>query len=298
MNPALPYLSRRRFLQVGASALSLAAGRALGAATEGDPFGGFTVGVQSYSFRKFDTEHALKGMRDLGLSHVELYPKHAPLSSTPGQIKAVRDLCREYGVKPVAYGVQGFTRDHDANRKIFEFGKQFGINAFSADPDPDSFDSLDKLVDTYKIAVAIHPHGPEAPRNSQGTTGQRKLHRWYSAEVIMRAVKDHHPLIGSCLDTGHLIRAAELGQHLDPAEQVRIMGARNFGVHLKDNDNAHDVNVVFGKGALNVAGVLKALKEVQFKGFISIEYEAHPDDPSPDMTACVEVLKNAVKALA
>ena len=33
---------------------------------------------------------------------------------------------------------------------------------FSADPDPDSFDSLDKLCDEYKIAIGIHPHGPSA----------------------------------------------------------------------------------------------------------------------------------------
>src|SRR5947209_5479949 len=83
---------------------------------------------------------------------------------------------------------------------------------FSADPEPDSFDVLDKLVAEYRIAIAIHPHGPVGPN---------RLHRWYSAEVIMAAVKDHHPLIGSCLDTGHLIRAAQLGKMLDPAAEIR-----------------------------------------------------------------------------
>ena len=57
--------------------------------------------------------------------------------------------------------MQGFTKDHDANKKIFEFGKALGLKAFSADPDPDSFDSLDKLCEEYKIAIAIHPHGPQ-----------------------------------------------------------------------------------------------------------------------------------------
>ena len=47
----------------------------------------------------------------------------------------------------------------------------------------------------------------------------------------MAAVKDHNPLIGSCLDTGHLIRAAQLGKKLDPAQQIRLMGKRNFGIH-------------------------------------------------------------------
>ena len=127
---------------------------------------------------------------------------------------------------------------------------------FSADPDPDSFDSLDKLCDEYKIAIGIHPHGPQSD----------KLHRWYSAEVILPAVKDHNALIGTCLDTGHLIRAAQLGKKLDPVEEVRKMGPRNFGVHLKDNDNEKDVDVVFGKGVLDVPAVLQGAARGQVQG--------------------------------
>ena len=56
-------------------------------------------------------------------------------------------------------------------------------------------------------------------------------------------------------------------------------------------------NVVFGKGVLDVPAVLKALRDVKFKGYISIEYEAHADDPSPDMKACLEVVQKAVKDL-
>ena len=109
------------------------------------------------------------------------------------------------------------TKDRDANRRVFDFGKQLGVKMLSADPTPDSFDVLDKLVEEYKIAIGIHPHGPVGE-------GGKKLHHWYSAEVILKAVKDHNPLIGACLDTGHLIRAAQLGKKLDPAEQIRGEG--------------------------------------------------------------------------
>jgi sugar phosphate isomerase/epimerase len=99
------------------------------------------------------------------------------------------------------------------------------------------------------------------------------------------------------LDTGHLIRCEQLGKKLDPAEEVRKMGARNFGMHLKDHDNQKHTDVVYGKGALNVPEVLKALKEVKFKGYISIEYEANPSDPSPDVKECVALLKDAIKTV-
>jgi sugar phosphate isomerase/epimerase len=287
------HLDRRRFLQAGAAtALGLAGLPALLRADDkGDnPFGGFTLGVQSFCFRNFATEQALKRTQDLGLHFIELYQKHAPATMTSDQVEALLKLCGDYQIKPVAYGVQQFTKDHDANQKLFEFGKQLGIRTFSANPDPDSFDSLDKLCDEYRISIGIHPHGP--------LKGGKELHRWYSAEVILKAVKDHHPLIGACLDTGHLIRAAQLGKKLDPAEQVRVMGARNFGMHLKDHDNKQDRDVVYGQGPLDVGAVLKALRDVKFKGYISIEYEANPDDPSPDMAACVKVFKQAVKELA
>jgi sugar phosphate isomerase/epimerase len=287
-------LDRRSFLQTGAAALAAASLPSLFAADEKkDRFGGFTVGVQSYTFRNFKLEPCLKRTKDLGLHYIESYQAHIPSTVTPEQLAAILKLCKEYEVTPIAYGVERFTKDHDANKKFFEFGKALGIKYFSADPTTDSFDSLDKLCDEYKIAIAIHPHGPAGKR----------LHHWYSAEVIMKAVKDHHPLIGSCLDTGHLIRAAILGKKLDPAEEIRTMGPRNFGIHLKDNDNEAekrgnpDSNVVFGKGVLDVPGVLKALKDVKFKGSISIEYESHPDDPSPDVKACLAVVEEAARKL-
>ncbi len=114
----------------------------------------------------------------------------------------------------------------------------------------------------------------------------------------MQAVKDHHQLIGACLDTGHLIRSAQLGKKLDPAEQIRVMGRRNFGLHLKDHDNTSQTDVIYGKGVLDVPAVLKALREVKFQGMISIEYEANPDDPSADVKACVAVFKEAAKKKA
>ena len=282
--PQFP-LGRRDFL-VTAAALGFASRLT---AAPVDPFGGFTVGIQSYSFRNFDLEPALKRTQDLGLKFAEFYSKHVPLNSTPERITAIKKLCGEYDITPIAFGVQRFTKDHDANKKLFDFGKALGIRYFSADPDPDSFDSLDKLCEAYQIGIAIHPHGPM----------KEGLHRWYSAEVILKAVKDHSKLIGTCLDTGHLIRAAQLGEKLDPVQQVKVMGARNFGLHLKDHDNKRKTDVPYGDptGVLDVLGVLKALKEVKFGGYISIEYEANPDDPSADIKKCVAHLQDAVKKL-
>src|SRR5437660_202499 len=79
MNPLdAPNLDRRHFLKAtGAAALGLSQLpnplSAAPARQQPDPFGGFTVGIQSYSFRNFKLEQALERTRDLGLRYVEFY---------------------------------------------------------------------------------------------------------------------------------------------------------------------------------------------------------------------------------
>src|SRR5215510_13251439 len=190
-------LPRRRFLQTGAAVAAGIAGVGVAAAQPAaagdgpDPFGGFTVGVQSYTFRQFNLERALQAIQQLGLHFVEFFNAHVPLNSTDEQINAVRAMCFRYGITPIAFGVEGFSKDHAANRRKFEFARKLGVRYLSADPSPDSFDSLDRLVAEFGIGIAIHPHGPTGDRNSP------RLHQWHSAEIIMKAVGSHHRLIGT-----------------------------------------------------------------------------------------------------
>lgn len=280
------HLDRRSFLAAGAAAL--VAGK-LVADESADPFGGFRLGAQTYTFRNFSLEKALERMKKLGLKYGEFYQKHCPKTDKPEAIKAFLSLCKDYDVTPWAWGVEGFTKNHDANKRTFDFAKALGLKMISASPSADAFDSLDKLCDEYKIAVGIHPHGPVGRKGDE-------MDRWYSAEVILKAVKDRHELIGACLDTGHLIRADQLGKKLDPAQQIRAMGKRNFGLHLKDHDNKAKEDVVIGKGVLDVPAVVAALREVKFPGMISIEYEANAAEPTKDVEACVAVFKKAATA--
>src|SRR5262249_25094540 len=110
-------INRRRFLQAGAAvaatagvtglpALAEAAADSRNKKQDNDPFGGFTVGVQSYTFRQFKLEQCLVQTQKLGLRHIEFYNGHVPLNSTAAQIKAVLNLCREHQVTPVAFGVE------------------------------------------------------------------------------------------------------------------------------------------------------------------------------------------------
>ena len=284
------HLSRRDVLRGGAAALAAGALPTWALAKDDDAFSGFTLAIQSYTFRNFNLEKAVAKIAECGVKHVEFFNKHVPVDSKPDQVKAVLKLCADHGVTPVAFGVEPFSKDHEANKKRFELGAALGVKCLTADPSPDAFDSLDKLCAEYKIAIGIHPHGPQG----------KNRHRWWSAEVILAAVKDHHELIGTCLDTGHLIRMAQLGEMLDPAKQVHVMGKRNFGMHLKDHDNKRKTDVIYGQdgGVLDVPAVLKALKEEKFGGYVAIEYEAKPEEPTADVKELVKIVAESAKKVA
>src|SRR5687768_15629703 len=182
--------SRRSFLKLGAAAVgaaSLPNAWARGAGAGGE-FGGLPIGIQSYTLRSMSLEKALDAMNELGIKEVELFPGHHPGMSPP----QLKKLLSEKGVKPVSYGVVGFGKDHDANRKYFEFAKEMGMKNLSCDPedDPACFESVGKLCEEYMITAAIHPHGPGS--------------RWVKIDQIFNAIKDHNKMIGLNNETGWL----------------------------------------------------------------------------------------------
>jgi sugar phosphate isomerase/epimerase len=246
--------------------------------------GGLKLGIQLYSLRGYkDPVVALKHAKDLGFEQVEFYSGMFPLDSTPEQIAAIKKQVADLGLTMSAHGVNRFTKDAAANRKIFEFAKAAGFRNLTADPDPASFDSLDDLVKEYDIRIAIHNHGP--------------THRYNKVVDVLRAIENRDPRIGACADLGHYIRSGE-----EPTQVIRLLKGRLYGVHLKDfaemKDKTH--GVILGKGHLNVGAVFHAMIETGFPsdGALSLEYEEHPENPLEDIRQCVEVSKAALKELS
>ena len=70
-------------------------------------------------------------------------------------------------------------------------------------------------------------------------------------------------------------------------------------MHLKDHDNKRKTDVLYGQdgGVLDVPAVLKALRDVQFKGYVAIEYEAKPEEPTDDVKALVKILQESAQKL-
>lgn len=279
-------LSRRGLLGGGLAALgALAAGRplraaALAAAAHKAPF---RLGLQSYSLRgykeggKSSVERALAVSRELGIRYWEAYPGHIPMTDDAHALDAAKEALKAADVQVVGYGVIPFKKGDANNRKAFEFAARMGIEYLSADPDPDSFDDLDKLVDEFGIGVGIHNHGPG--------------HRYDKIDVIAKAIKDHNPKIGCCIDAGHFLRSKE-----DPVRAAEVFRDRVYGVHLKDVKDAEHFTIL-GKGDLNFPGLFKVLAANGYKGLVALEYEENEQDPADDIRACLDEAQKALDNL-
>ncbi len=228
------------------------------------------LGLQSYSLRRFSLPQAVATVKQLGLTYLEAFPGHLPMERADEAKKVLAD----HGVCLVAYGVVRMRNDEAAMRRLFDFAKTMGIEVLTADPDPDSFDLLDKLVDEHGIYIAIHNHGPGS--------------RYPGVESVVKAIEGHHERIGLCYDTGHAARAGD-----DIVAGVRKVGKRVYGVHLKDvNEQKHDV--IVDTGVLDIKGFLRALKEVGFKGTLMLEYELEPDNPIAGIQKSLEFVSKAL----
>jgi sugar phosphate isomerase/epimerase len=70
---------------------------------------------------------------------------------------------------------------------------------------------------------------------------------------------------------------------------LRILKGRIISSHLKDlnemGPNAYDVP--YGSGVSDVPAILKELRHQGFAGNISIEYEHHWENSSPEVGQCI-----------
>lgn len=273
-------IHRREFLHTAAVA-SGTAWLALNfpQAARADEWGGFKMGIQSYSLRGFDVHKALEASKKLNLVYWESFKDHLPMTTVPGKIAEQKKMLADAGVKLMAYGVLEFTENETQARAQFDYAKAIGLESISANPKKTeaTFKLLDKLVEEYKVNIAIHNHGPKATYDK--------------IDDVVNIIRDHHPRIGACVDTGHYLRSSE-----SPVEALQRLKGRVYGVHLKDVKDAKKFTIL-GEGDLDIYGCLKELRDQKYEHCLAFEYEEHPENPVPDLEVGVQNLKKVLAKL-
>ena len=94
-------------------------------------------------------------------------------------------------------------------------------------------------------------------------------------EAVLAAVPD--PRVGVCIDTGHFHSA-----HVDTISFIRRQARRIYNVHLKDHIGS--VSVGIGRGEIDLASIVGALRSVNYAGDLTVELEVEDPQNLPRYT--------------
>jgi len=280
-------INRRDFVRTGSfatAALAFTPSLLLKPGPQSSAKPSFQLGVASYTFRNFTRAQLIGFMKQLNVAELNAkdVKDHLP-ANAPEEAAAIAEYSAA-GIHLHAAGAIYFSKDEDADvRAKFEYCKGAGIGVIVAgDPAPETLPRIERFVKEYDIRVAIHNHGPED-----------KL--WASPLSVLAAVEKLDPRIGCCIDVGHTARAG-----VDPVEAIRAVGPRLFNVHLKDlrDPKDKDSQVAVGDGVLPIQKMFEALADVNYRSFVDLEYEVHPDDPMPGVSKSFGYMRSVLKKIS
>ncbi len=246
--------------------------------------GGFALGSQAYTFNRFTVFEAIEKTEQAGGRTIEFYPGQA-LSPEERSVKwdhnaseevidRVKAKLAKHKIKAVNYGVVGIPADEAKARQIFEFAKKLDLYGITTESDK-SIDTIEKLVKEFDIRVGFHEHAKQ-PNNPD--------YKIWDPNFVLNLVKDRDPRIGACADTGHWASSG-----LKPLDCIKRLKGRVISLHLKERTEIgkHLPDQPYGTGVSDIPGILQELRNQNFQGHISIEYENNWDHSVPDVAQCI-----------
>ncbi len=277
----MPRLTRRAFME---SAAALAASGALAPSTSAaaPPAGRtLTLGVASYSTRKFTLDQTLEMAKTLGVTSMTFKDVHIPRTDSPDATRALRAKIAAAGITVMGGGTITLPNDPVEIRKNFEYAKAAGFPLIFTSPDPAALDTIEQMAKEYDVKVAIHNHGPEDKW-------------WPRPQDAYAAVKSRDSRLGLCIDVGHTLRTGT-----DPVAACRECKDRLYDMHVKDLTvkTDRDSQVAVGRGLIDFPALFRTLLDIGYQGQVGLEYEIHEDDPLPGMIESLAYERGILAAL-
>lgn len=256
---------------------------------------GLDVGVATYSFRNGTAFEAIDKTKACGGDVIEFFlwqklsPEHPDVilnqDLSDENLAALKAKLQAAGVKAVnAYFNNSVFQDKgkaEANvRKLFEFARKLGLRGLTGEPPADQLDLVEKMVKEYDIQFCFHNH-PKDPKKPE--------YKNWDPTYLITLMEKRDPRMGFSLDTGHLSRSG-----VDPVSTVKLLKSRILSVHLKDVKEAkkESIDLPYGQGISNIAGVLAELKSQGFRGHVAVEYENITDRLLDDVKFCIGFIRN------
>ena len=239
-----------------------------------------TLGLASYTLRKFDLDQTLAMTQRVGLKVICLKSIHLPLDATPEEIKAAVAKVKDAGIVLYGGGVIGMKTDEQVDQ-AFEYAKAAGMAKIVAAPVAETLARINEKVQQYDIEVCIHNHGPGDNHFPIPT-------------VAYEQIKGFDKRFGICHDIGHTVRYGKC-----PVEETKKCADRILDVHFKDVTEASKAGKATpcGRGVIDLPAMIRTLVEIGYSGYASFEYEESPDDPMPGLAESVGYVRGVLDTI-
>ncbi len=253
---------------------------------------GWRIGPTAWSFRKFTFFDAIDKTAALSMRYIESFQGQKISENIdmgmsydlPDEVlEKIRQKLDSAGVRLTSYYIGSLPGEEAHCRRIFEFGRKMGIEAFVSEPDPADLDTIEKCCEEYGIALTIHNH----PKGSS---------RYWHPREVLAVCRGRSKWFGACGDTGHWIRSG-----IRPVDAVRMLEGRLISLHVKDlssfGGGGHDVPWGTGTGEIEAL-----LRELHRQGanpvLFGIEYEHNWENSMPEIARCASFFHTTVQKLS
>ena len=234
----------------------------------------FKIGVAGYTYRSYDIDQTLAFLQSMEVKYLSIKDWWLPLDSTKEQMDAFKAKCREYGVNPYILGPIYMRSEADVDR-AFAYAERYGADVFIGVPTYELTDYMIKKVKETGIKVAIHTHGPD---------GQP----FPNIQKVVEIYKDPSLGIGCCMDLGHSVRMGE-----DIVKDIKKYKDWIYDIHIKDESAASKAGQTWemGRGVMDFRPIVKVLRQIKYKGVVSLEFEKNGNNPHPGVAESIGYLR-------
>lgn len=204
-----------------------------------------------------------------------------PYADSSASLQAGRSEFDAAGLEIMSGGVVVTYKEDDTSlRRYFEYGRTCRMPMLIMMPAARQLPAIAKLAAEYQMRVAIHNHGPEDKN-------------FPTPESVYEAIRAFDARIGVCIDVGHSARAG-----VDVVQAIRKCKDRLVDIHMKDlrDLNGH-TDCEVGKGVLPIRDILNTVKTIGYRGCLSLEYEAEPEEPMAGMRASLAYIHGVLAGL-
>ena len=244
-----------------------------------DPFdwGQMTAKYRA-EFTQDDFLKLVEEIRGLGYDGLEIWePTFSHFVYTAEDAKAMAGKLKEMGFRNIVYCIGGWgAGDKDQVEKAYQFAQALGAGVVTGclikDGTQELKEEMERCGKKYGIKYALENH--PAPN--------------YEKPEDVAELISHYETIGANIDSGiyHM-------QGYDVLHAADLFGDKIYHVHFKDTFAGKDGCQPIGEGDAPMAELLLKLRDRNYPGMVSVEFEFE-GDPAPGLTTSIQFMKKTL----